>query len=795
MNIRFSLFLVFLLGFWTSVQARFVDIDVTHPNFYAIDFLESQGVVQGFEKDDSRFFGAIRPIFRSEVLKILTLSSKTPLRQDHALSFPDVPSDAWYKNYLTTAHSLGYIEGFPDGNFYPSRNVSWAEFVKMLVFFFDIPVEEEKSGEEWYDRFFMAAEEFNILPDEMVDPAEVIVRGDAAELTYRALKVKEGWFKEPYRFRGAGEASYYHDSLSGNGTANGELYDPEDLTAAHRTLPFGTYLRVYHGDKSVIVRVNDRGPYHEERVLDLSKKAFELLSPLSRGVIGVEFEMVSGPLRETPSIPEQVRPKLSAQGRSLPIPEIVAEHMEEGVSLVTKPLFDESISHLPVDFFPHADLRRSLPQKIKQGTVFLLAGTALDHGYRDAIFFLEKVQDETAPFEQIHFSGKISGKNFSFPVMFLDPGTYKAGLIFDDQRRSRVGEIQVVSNTKKRFFPDLEAMVEVELDVRVIPEDEEVSFDWTSSLKESHVTKITFSQGQNQKVLYIEDNLDTITLPYNFFDGFEYDKTLALDIYQALSEDGTLQNQMSGWEKGGFENFILVPGFPDFESRDIAVFDFPRFLRDLNEVRLEGKILDNTIVLEDTVFLQKPDGLVDEFSLIQHGGGHFSFSFEPADFGTYVVQLLDKEKDTLFKRALYFSKNQVLPVGTWVQTLARHESVSGVRYWINVLRERHGLSPVFSDKDLDIVAQRYAEEMARNNFISHTSVTGQTFRSRLEEMNLVGEFGENLSFGSDFKQALLGLENSLAHRKNILTRKWKHVGIGMQKNNKGEVYIVQVFGK
>lgn len=74
----------------------------------------------------------------------------------------------------------------------------------------------------------------------------------------------------------SGQASYYSDSLAGNTTANGETYDPGALTAAHRTLPFGTRLRVrrINNGREVEVRVNDRGPFgHARRIIDLSRAA------------------------------------------------------------------------------------------------------------------------------------------------------------------------------------------------------------------------------------------------------------------------------------------------------------------------------------------------------------------------------------------------------------------------------------------------------------------------------------------------------------------------------------------
>ena len=93
-----------------------------------------------------------------------------------------------------------------------------------------------------------------------------------------------------------GEASYYGDRLAGHKTASGEPYRPRALTAAHRSLPLGTVLRVSRldGKRTVYVRVNDRGPYAgKRRILDLSRAAFERLGTLRAGVLEVRAEVVS----------------------------------------------------------------------------------------------------------------------------------------------------------------------------------------------------------------------------------------------------------------------------------------------------------------------------------------------------------------------------------------------------------------------------------------------------------------------------------------------------------------------
>lgn len=89
-----------------------------------------------------------------------------------------------------------------------------------------------------------------------------------------------------------GMASWYGDKYHGRKTASGEVFDMRALTAAHRTLPFGTRVRVtdVSSGRTVVVRINDRFPGTKGRIIDLSKAAFARIAPLERGVITVTVQ-------------------------------------------------------------------------------------------------------------------------------------------------------------------------------------------------------------------------------------------------------------------------------------------------------------------------------------------------------------------------------------------------------------------------------------------------------------------------------------------------------------------------
>ncbi len=104
-----------------------------------------------------------------------------------------------------------------------------------------------------------------------------------------------------YQFYGpyyeVGIASWYGPGFDGRRTANGEIYDMNGISAAHKTLPFGTIVQVVDLEtgKSVIVRINDRGPFIEGRIIDLSKGAAEKLGIIDKGITKVGLRILRWP--------------------------------------------------------------------------------------------------------------------------------------------------------------------------------------------------------------------------------------------------------------------------------------------------------------------------------------------------------------------------------------------------------------------------------------------------------------------------------------------------------------------
>jgi rare lipoprotein A len=125
-------------------------------------------------------------------------------------------------------------------------------------------------------------------------------------------------------YRAEGMASWYGSDFHGRLTANGEVYDKDGISAAHPTLPMPSYARVTNlsNGRSIVVRVNDRGPYAKDRVIDLSSKTAELLGYKGHGVARVRVEYV-GPAPLEGSDDRRLMATLRSDGQPAPAPSSV----------------------------------------------------------------------------------------------------------------------------------------------------------------------------------------------------------------------------------------------------------------------------------------------------------------------------------------------------------------------------------------------------------------------------------------------------------------------------------------
>jgi len=137
---------------------------------------------------------------------------------------------------------------------------------------------------------------YGVAASPRVTTSRKVRKGGGRRQIGKPYKIKGKWYtpKEDFGYDKIGQASWYGPNFHGRLTANGEIYDQYALTAAHPTFPLPSYARVTNlaNGKSLIVRVNDRGPYHPGRVIDLSAKASDMLDYQRAGVARVRVQYI-----------------------------------------------------------------------------------------------------------------------------------------------------------------------------------------------------------------------------------------------------------------------------------------------------------------------------------------------------------------------------------------------------------------------------------------------------------------------------------------------------------------------
>lgn len=157
-----------------------------------------------------------------------------------------------------------------------------------------------------------------------------VKKGGGRAVVGKPYKVRGKWYhpKEEPGYDRSGLASWYGPNFHGRLTANGEIYDQNHLSAAHPTFPLPSYARVTHKEsgRSVVVRVNDRGPFAHNRIIDLSSKAADMLGTKQKGVADVRVEYIGrAPLHGqdmqylVASYSENGRPGIFSQGTQIAV--------------------------------------------------------------------------------------------------------------------------------------------------------------------------------------------------------------------------------------------------------------------------------------------------------------------------------------------------------------------------------------------------------------------------------------------------------------------------------------------
>jgi len=189
-------------------------------------------------------------------------------------------------------------------------------------------------------------------------------------------QINSTWYYpvEDYNYDETGIASWYGPGFHAKFTANGEVFDQNDLTAAHRTLPMPSFVRVTNLDngRSIVLRVNDRGPFARGRILDVSARGSELLGFDKAGTARVRVQILA---EESRQIAQAMRSGRSGGAQVASAAAAAAPAAAPRPSIASRPLSQPTISDAPpppvVPLDPTGNLRTTTPQKTQ---IYVQAG-------------------------------------------------------------------------------------------------------------------------------------------------------------------------------------------------------------------------------------------------------------------------------------------------------------------------------------------------------------------------------------------------------------------------------------
>ena len=187
------------------------------------------------------------------------------------------------------------------------------------------------------------------LSKKVVNYGQSVPKGGGHYKVGRPYQIANKWYRPRVdtRYDRVGMASWYGDLFHGRKTANGEVFDMDALTAAHPTLPLPTLVEVTNlaNNRSVIVRVNDRGPYRHNRLIDLSRKAALVLGFKKRGMAKVRVKYIGrAPMNGDDRFEKRNLARKSQYGRR----STIGQHPEtKQQSSIVRPGADSSLSHQP----------------------------------------------------------------------------------------------------------------------------------------------------------------------------------------------------------------------------------------------------------------------------------------------------------------------------------------------------------------------------------------------------------------------------------------------------------------
>jgi rare lipoprotein A len=742
----------------------FLDVPTSHPNFVAITSLKERGIINGFS--DGTFKPELK-INRAEALKILILGSGyQPPANPSSNPFPDVDLNTWFAGYVQKGKDLGVVNGTGDGFFLPDKTVNKAEALKLMVNLNDqITVAKELESnpyldvnhEEWFAPYFDFARSARILPrTSNAYPGAKLTRGEFSELIYRLAE-----YQNPSE-SDIGIATYYADFFEGRSTSSGEIFDQSKFTAAHLNYPLGSKIQVTSMDEqnSIIVQVNDRGPYVRGHVVDLTTTGFAELAPLSRGINRVRVTNIPDHLPVGPPSKETCGIKNNS-------------------------------ASIKTNAYQNITLDQELPTVYQEDEVVNIKGSIANSQTEYVTAFYDNDQGD-----QQKFIAQVENGRFTIPVIFDQSGNYFLSLLAGLSGQTTGYSVEVYDPLCQPSFP--ESSGSFPHNFKTVIKGGDAHFTWKDDWNQ--LFKIEISQAGN-KVSFLVNNAKSFNPPAKYFQSF--DQGLAkLRISGAPASSLASSSQTKNFHLGIEEDIYLVKHHPESI--------IPRGIDNLvitNQVDHPGVITFSGRTdrqIQDQAVVILPTGQIVNKPIAQDNQGQFSLSFETVGVGPYIVEINEASGFALINSPVVTTGFVPLLPNYWdlagsPPPLQGALNLAGDRglmlSMINQKRREAGLNEVGLNDNLNALAQFRADDMRDRDYYSHTDPDGKTVNDYLVEHAVKTTVTENIAVESNLMAAHANLWHSPIHRLAILNPSAQNIGLGLTKNTNGEVIVVQLFAE
>ena len=743
--------------------------------------------------DDNTFLPENK-INRAEAVKILLLGSGIQVEDflEHTNTFSDVEQEHWFYKYVIKAKNLGIIKGNQDGLFLPNNEINLAETLKVALLANNIIIAlntpEKKpyldvKTTSWFAPYFAYAYENQLLDQkkyEKVYPGTPVTRGELAEIIYRIQKIIE---KEQENIS---YASFYASSLQGSETVSGEKYDENKLTGAHRDLAFGTKVEITNtlNQKSIIVKINDRGPQIKDRIVDLSKAAFEAISPLSKGVIPVTIQVL-----------EEVSADLGAN---------IIQESEDCV-------WPENKEEIKTDFFTNKDagifieLYANLRTVYAENEIIDISGKIKDETTAEITAF---IKDENG--EQTLFTVPVHDKNFIVQVDLGKAGEKQLVIIPGRSNSNYAASIQVLPLTCEKVLPNSD--LSPPDDYRFSVEDNEVIFRW--NLNEADVSRVSLIQGENQVIQYFSVKKRGWKINLKSFRNFSQGE-FVIKVETAKSESGSIFGRTSSWQTGETKKFTAIDHHYDkYDKQKIEISDLKGQYGFGGEISFTGR---TKVKIRHEAAIITPSGAIEMIPLTteseitenQHGikvidiNKKISWQYEPQEHGTYILEINDAGGVAVLNMPVYeIGDIPLIPDYVDIKSYEKEEKITDLNVHglsiellnlINQDRKAARLDNLEIDENLSYLAQFRSDDMSKNNYISHWDLNNKDVNDLRISYGIKTVIGENIAKETQVSYAHKGLMRSAIHRKNILDKHWTRVGFGFSKSTDDSIIVVELF--